>query len=410
MGERDNLKILIVSQYFWPETFLVNSLAEKLVQKGHQVTVLTGLPNYPGGQIFNNYSFIKGPWRENYKGADVVRIPLISRGKGFVRLAFNYLSFVISATFLGFFKIKKDFDMVFCFATSPITSCLPAIAIAKYAKKPLSLWVLDLWPESVSAVGAIKNNWILNAIGLVVRFIYKCTDIILIQSEAFRPSVIRWGGQTEKIHYLPNWSKIPNEVQYRPQWLEQLPQGFKIVFAGNVGHAQDMPTLIKAAEILKSKDIKWIVVGDGSAKSYLDEEIQSRGLQNSIFTYGRRPNEDMSALYDSCDVALVLLKDEDIFALTVPAKVQSYMASKKPILASLNGEGHRLVNLSGAGLAAPSENPAKLAEMALKMFLMSKSDRESMGLKGFDYFKNHFEEDRTIEQLVGLMQKTLKNT
>ncbi len=377
------------------------------MQKGHQVTVLTGLPNYPGGKIFDKYGFFSGPWKEDYKGAHVIRVPLIPRGKGFFRLSINYLSFILFGIIPGFFKVKNNFDVVFCFATSPITSCLPAIAISKWTRKPLALWVLDLWPESISAVGAVKQSWFLNLVGLAVKFIYKYTDLILIQSEAFRPSVKKWGGQNEKIEYLPNWSQIPTPKLREPEWIYQLPKCFKVVFAGNIGKAQDMPTLIAAAEVLKDFDIKWIVVGDGSAKADLEEEIQKRGLRNSIFTYGRRPSGDMAALYDKCDAGLVLLTDEEIFGLTVPQKMQSYMASRKPIIASIDGEGHRLVSEVGCGLASAASRPQELADNVLKMFKMSPEERNRMGSAGYQYFIENFEEDRVIKRLIYLLEDRL---
>jgi len=394
------MKILIVSQYFWPEHFVVNSLGVELKKRGHEVQVLTGLPNYPQGNIFSGFSFWRGPWQQDYEGVSIHRVPLLPRRKGFFNLALNYLSFVVFGIFPGAFLVKKDFDIIFCMGLSPVTLCLPAIFLKKLTSKPLIFWVQDLWPESVTAVGATKSGLALSFIGKVVRFIYRRCDRILVQSRAFHDSVIRWGGEAPRIQYVPNWAKLPPLISKLPSWLEDLPQGFKIIFAGNIGQAQDMPTILGAAERLKMHaDIRWLIVGDGSAKEFVDQEILKRQLANSVHTYGRRPSEDMPALLSVGDVMLVTLTDEHIFSLTVPSKVQGYMASAKPILAALNGEGARVVTEAQAGLTCPAENPQALAEKVLELYKMSSTQRHQLGQNGLEYFKSHFEESLVIGQI-----------
>lgn len=405
------MKILIVSQYFWPEGFIVNNLAVELKKRGHEVVVLTGLPNYPKGSFFDGYSFFKGPWSEDYHGVSVIRVPLLARGKGFFRLALNYISFVLFGIFPGMFRVPKDVDVVFCFGLSPVTLCLPAVVYKKIFKKPLLFWVQDLWPESILAVGATKSAFVIRAVGALVRYIYSKCDLILMQSKAFEGSILKWGGRKELLRYVPNWFQRPTDsVLPRSQWLNDLPEGFKIVFAGNIGKAQDMPTIMKAADILKNhKDIHWIIVGDGSEKAYVDAEIEKLGLINQVHTYGRRPVDDMPDLFSRCDVMLVSLADEYIFSLTIPSKVQAYMASKKPILAALNGEGARVVLEAGAGLACPSESPEKMAEGILQFKEMAGQEREQMGLNGYRYFEKYFEEQLVISEIENLCREAVEN-
>jgi glycosyltransferase involved in cell wall biosynthesis len=406
-GQQSHVKkILIISQYFWPEEFLVNSLAAELKEKGHEVTVLTGLPNYPQGKLFPGYSFFRGPWQEEYHGVKVRRVPLLPRGQGFARLSLNYFSFVVSGIIFGSFSVRKNFDVIFCFALSPVTSCLPAIFFRWLSGRPLVLWVQDLWPESVAAVGAAKSEKVLGVIGMLVRFIYKRCDLILIQSQAFKKSILQWGGEENKIEYIPNWAKTVGGKASAPTWLQNAPSGFKVVFAGNIGKAQDMPTVLKAAEILREySDIHWLIVGDGSEKRFVDEEVARRKLSHAVHLYGRQPQEDMPGLFSFGDVMLVSLTDEYIFSLTVPSKLQGYMASGRPILAALNGEGARIVHEAQAGLSCPAESPEKLAEKVLEFYRMSQAQRETLGRQGKLYFEQHFEQSIVVKQIEDACQR-----
>ena len=396
-------KILLVTQYFNPEHFVVNQLAVSLVARGYQVEVLTGLPNYPKGVFAQGYSFWRGPWRENYHGVQVVRVPLLARGQGFKRLALNYLSFVLFGIVPGVFRIQHDYDVIFCMGLSPVTSCLPAIVMKWWSRKPLVFWVQDLWPESVAAVGAARNSRIVNAIGYLVRFIYRQCDLILIQSQAFRENILRWGGQSIPVALVPNWAKsLPRDGDL-PTWLQNLPQGFRIVFAGNIGKAQDLPVLIEAAKILKSSDvghlIKWIIVGDGSEKAFVESQVIKWNLEDSIFLYGRRPPEDMGHLCAQGDLMYLALTDEPIFALTVPSRVQGFMAAGKPIVAAINGEGQRVIVEAGAGKVAPAGDSKRLAELIREFVRMSPEERKAFGQGGRKYFEEYFDEELVIGQI-----------
>jgi colanic acid biosynthesis glycosyl transferase WcaI len=397
------MKILLVTQYFWPESFIVNSLATELQKKGHTVTVLTGLPNYPKGEFFDQYSLFRGPWTETYQGVDIIRVPILKRGQSFLKLSLNYLSFVLSATCVGIFRKPKDIDVIFCFGLSPVTLCLPAIFIKWLTNKKLVFWVQDLWPESVSAVGATKSKKVISILGSLVSFIYKNCDHILMQSKAFSKSISKFASAKIPLSYVPNWAD-PFPDSEVPQWVSELPLKFKIGFAGNIGLAQDMKTLLSAAEKLKSNtDILWVVAGDGSDKKWLDGEIIRRGLQNCILTVGRKNYADMLPFFKSCDALLVSLTDEYIFSLTIPSKIQAYMSAEKPIIASGAGEGARVVLEANAGLACLPENPKDLSEAVLKIKELSITEREQMGVSGRKYFQKYFERSVVIDQIEKIL-------
>lgn len=399
------MRILIVSQYFWPEAFRINDLAASLQSDyGHEVTVLTGIPNYPEGRYFHGYSFC-GPKREKWNGVEIIRVPLISRGKGSkLRLALNYLSFLSSACILGPWKCEGNFDVIFVAQYSPVTVALPAIMLKKIKNAPMFLWVQDLWPESLSATGAIRSNWILGTIQAMVAYIYRQSDRILVQSKAFIPRIQTLNEKTGGIDYLPNWA----EAIYQPctpnvAWGESkgLPDGFRVMFAGNIGAAQDFATILSAAERLRDKvDIHWVILGDGRTRSWVEKEIAERRLSNIVHLMGRYPVEDMPRFFALADALLVTLKKEPIFALTIPSKVQSYLACARPLLAALDGEGCRVVEEAGAGLACCTEDPEQLASIVLQLHNLPPSDREAMGIRGRKYYEENFERGALIGKVV----------
>jgi glycosyltransferase involved in cell wall biosynthesis len=244
----------------------------------------------------------------------------------------------------------------------------------------------------------------------MVKFIYRRCDVILAHSERFRESILRWGGEEQKIHYVPNWADPFVKNNDTPEWVSRLPDGFKIGFAGNIGKAQDMGTLIAAAELLRGKaDIKWIIAGDGSDKAWLDDEIRNRGLASSVFTVGKKPYDDMLPFFKSCDALYVSLTNEYIFSLTVPTKVQAYMSAAKPIVAYLQGEGARIINEAQVGFSVPSGDPAKLAAAIIQMKELSQDQRNKMGLSGLKYFEENFERNLVINKILGILNHTISS-
>jgi glycosyltransferase involved in cell wall biosynthesis len=403
------VRILIVSQYFWPEEFRINELAAMMAGRGHQITVLTGIPNYPGGKFFPGYGFTRRKV-QNYKGIKVVRVPLVPRGKGGrIRLASNYLSFALSASLLGPIKCRDVYDVIFVYEPSPITVGLPAIVMKKVKSAPIVFWVQDLWPESLSATGAIRFRAIMKAIEMLVRFIYSHCDRILVQSKSFIDAIVQTGVDRSRIEYFPNSAEEifdnPTECAGAMGHVE-FPEGFCVMFAGNIGAAQDFETILSTAELLKEhRNIHWMIVGDGRMLPWVREQVQIRELEKTVHLLGRHPLASMPAFYARADVMLVTLKKEPIFALTIPGKVQSYLACSRPIIAALDGEGARVVEEAGAGLTCPAEDPGALAKTVFKAYNMSADDRKKMALQGRVYFEKNFESRMLLDRLDGWLSE-----
>jgi glycosyltransferase involved in cell wall biosynthesis len=397
------VRILIVSQVFWPENFRINDLCAELVRRGHDVTVLTGRPNYPGGSIFPEFAENPRNYR-TYNGASVVRVPILTRGNGRgIRLALNYLSFAVSASVIGLWRLRSvTFDVMFVYEPSPISVAIPGVALRWRKRVPMVLWVLDLWPETLEAIGVVKSAIGLSAVGKLVSFIYRRCDLILAQSQGFVPRIRRRAGEATPVEYFPSWAEDvfqANSVEKAAE-VPGNADAFNVVFAGNIGDAQDFPSILAAAERIKSRaNVRWLVVGDGRAAGWVASEILRRGLQHVVLMLGRHPVERMPSFYAHADALLVSLKDEPVFAMTIPGKLQSYLAAGLPIVAMLNGEGADVVRRSGAGLACKAGDAAGLAENILELNRMTREQRQAMGGKGLALARTEFNRDALIGRL-----------
>lgn len=360
------MKILYVSQNFYPETFRGNDIVFDLVSKGHDVTVLTGKPNYPLGFFYKGYKFW-GIQNEQIHGANVIRIPTIPRGKGgAARLILNYFSFILFSFFPARFKVDTDFDIVFVQQLSPVTMALPAIwALKRNKKAKLYLWVLDLWPESVISTSRFRNRFVFGLLDKVVRYIYSKADYILISSKLFEES-IKLRSDNKTIIYFPNWAESLYENPEIKDDLELpvLPKGFNIMFAGNIGEAQDFETILKAANLTKTESINWVIIGDGRKLNWVKSQVKNHNLHN-VYIFGGYPIDKMPAFFQSADVMLLTLKKSPISELTVPAKLQAYMASGKIILGAINGEAKSIINNNNLGLASESGDFNSLSSNAI---------------------------------------------
>jgi colanic acid biosynthesis glycosyl transferase WcaI len=398
------LRILIVSQYFWPESFRVNELVSELVARGHEVTVLTGLPNYPSGKISPDYRRNAKSF-QRYGGASIVRVPVIPRGQNRILLALNYLSFVLFGSTVGVWKLRRErFDVVFAFLVSPITAALPALLIGRLKKAPTTIWILDLWPETLAALGVVRSQFILGGVGSLVSFIYRRSAWIFVQSQAFVSSVVRYGGDAARICYLPGWAE---QVFDRPAQnagaapeLRAYAGKFKILFAGNIGDAQDFPAILDAIEALRDRtDIHWIIVGDGRAKAQVVSQVEARGLSGVVSLFGQYPIDRMPSFFGAADALLVSLKAGSIFDLTIPGKVQSYLAAGVPILGMLDGEGARVIEESGAGFVCRAGKGTELARQVLRLIEAPADTQAEMRARGRAYAAREFNRERLIDRL-----------
>jgi glycosyltransferase involved in cell wall biosynthesis len=400
------MKILLVTQYFYPENFKSNDIALELTKRGHEVTVLTGLPNYPEGKIHESYGFFKRT-KGNYQGVNVIRTWLIPRGKGGgIRLFLNYFSWAFFASIKALFlSFQKKFDVILVHEPSPITQGFPAIVVKKIQKIPLHFWVLDLWPESLTSAGGVNNKYVLSIFTKMVKYIYNNSDKILISSKGFKESILAKGDYEEKLVYFPNWAEdsiLKGNLDYP---IPDLPKGFKIIFAGNIGVAQDVNSIIDASLILKEKfDIHFVFIGDGRSKMQLENFVQENNLSQTVHFLGRFPIDAMKTFFNQADALLVSLKDELIFNVTVPAKLQAYLCTQKPILGMLNGEGATMINDANCGLSVNAGDSNGLSEKILELYGMSKEERNILGANGFKYFEENFTMSRCIDNLESILK------
>lgn len=400
------MKILIVSQYFWPENFRINDIAQELVRRGHCVQVLTGIPNYPTGIVFESY--LKNPDAfGHYDGVTVCRVPMLARGKGYVRLLLNYISFVVGGCIFGPWKLRGQcVDVIFVFGLSPVTLALPAVLLGSIKRVPVVMLVLDLWPETLAAIGVVRSPRLLGWVGRLVRFIYDRCTLVLGQSRGFLDNIGKYCADTPKIRYFPSWAE---EVFNQPD-LTPAPEvavregGFNVLFAGNIGEAQDLPTVLAAAESLKhNTTIRWLIVGNGRKSDWLRKELERRDLHDSVLLLGRFPVERMASFYAHADALLVSLKKDPVFSLTIPGKVQSYLMAGRPLIGMLDGEGARVIAEARAGLVCPAGDADGLVSAVLMMASMDAEQRNKFGANGLAFAQKEFSRGLLMEQLEALL-------
>jgi len=405
------LRILVVSQYFWPENFRVNDLVKEWMQRGHQVTVLTGIPNYPAGKVFDAYQAQPSAFAA-YEGAEVVRVPMLPRGSGSLRLMLNYLSFVVCGGIFGPLRLRgKIVDVIFVFEPSPVTVGLPAVWLGKIKNAPVVFWALDLWPETLAAIGVVRSPKVLGWVGHLVSYIYNRCTLVLGQSRGFLGSIARYCDDTAKIRYFPSWAedvfmderaKPASEV---PEWTD----GFTVVFAGNIGEAQDMPAVLDAAEHLKTNPgIRWVIVGDGRRSDWLRAEVARRALDKQVLLLGRFPVERMPSFYAHADALLVSLKRDLVFSMTIPGKVQSYLMAGVPLVGMLDGEGAAVIRDAQAGLTCEAGDGAGLAQAVLALATLTTAERKQMGLNGRNYAHREFGRTQLIDRLEVLLTEAVQ--
>ncbi len=349
--------ILLISQYFYPETFRVNDIAVEWVTRGHKVTVLTGIPNYPMGKYFEGYD-LKHKRRENWNGVDIIRIPLIARGNSLNKLlntagmVANYLSFVVS----GYNWVKKNnigADLVFTVEVSPMTQALIGVWYGKRYNVPSYLYVQDLWPENIEAVAGIHNKLIIGSINKMVDKIYKDTDQIFTTSPSFVEAITnrKIPIKKTKVRYWPQYA----EEFYKPMQRQRIAEidindkSFKIAFTGNLGRAQGLDVLPKTAALLRNEFVKFVIVGDGRYQNEFERQIDMYDVRNKFIMIPRVSAERIPYILSACDAGFISFSKTHLWQMTIPAKLQSYMACGKAIIASASGETERIINDAKCG-------------------------------------------------------------
>ncbi len=400
------MRVLIISQYYWPETFRVNDLALGLRDRGHEVVVLTGMPNYPAGRYFPGYR----PWtplRESHDGITVLRVPVVPRRDGrALWLSLNYLSYAIVAAVRALVvSLGKRWDAVLVFQVTPVTQAIPALMVKAFAKAPVVIWVQDIWPESVAASGLVRSPRLLRVARWLSQAIYRRCDRVLGQSEAFIDRLESIGVRKERLSYLPNWAEdLYSRASVAKNDAEAWERGFPVMFAGNMGRVQGLDTLLSAAELLREDpEIRWVFVGDGPLRTWLEEESRARGLADRFHFLGRRPVEAMPDLFARAGAMLVSLKADEILSLTIPSKLQSYLAAGRPVLGSLDGEGARVIERSGAGWASQAGDADALARNMRRMHQLPADELRRLGQRGRAYYLQHFDRGTCLNRLERIL-------
>ena len=394
--------ILVVSQYFYPESFRINDMCAEWVKRGYKVTVLTGIPNYPYGKYFDGYGMFKKR-REKYMGMDIIRIPLIARGHNSVGMVMNYMSFVFSGFFWKTFtRIKAD--MVFIFEVSPMTQALNGVWYAERRKIPCWLYVQDLWPENIEIVTGIHSPAVLKPIENMVKSIYHRCDRIFATSPSFVEMIRqRIPDEGDKVSYWPQYAEdFYRSVENAKSELIPDDGRFKVIFTGNVGQAQGLEILPETARLLKGKEVCFVIVGDGRSKDALTEKINEYGVSDMFVMIPRQPAENIPELLGCCDAAFVSFMNNALFANTIPAKLQSYMACGMPILACATGETERVVSEADCGKCCPIGDASKLAEAVLS--LASDDRLREYGKNAREYFVSHFDKKMLLDIFDGYVR------
>jgi glycosyltransferase involved in cell wall biosynthesis len=394
------LKILVITQYFWPEIFRVNDIVRYLKDNNYDVDVLTGLPNYPEGILHEEFKINREKFNDYY-GANIFRVPLfLRRDASKFNLFLNYISFVISAIICGSFILrKKKYDIVFSFATSPLTSSLPAIFFSKIKSCRSFIWVLDLWPDILKELKIINNTIIYSIILNISKFIYKNFDYILVQSNSFKQIIKKYTSNNNNF-YFPAWSEeidsyTANQTKYNND------KSFKIVFTGNIGEAQNFDNVIEAARILKNHDdLKWIIVGTGRDIKNISKIIKKENIKN-FFLEGKKNLNEISYYHSIADVLFISLKSGNAISSTIPGKLQTYLLSNKFILGMVSGESKRIIEDSGIGCCVDPDSPKDLA----KKILYLKNNPEiikqvNQSNRGKDYLYKFFNKKIIFEKLT----------
>lgn len=387
------MKILVVCQYYYPENFQITPICEQLVVDGYDVTVLTGLPNYPTGIVPDEYK--KGRRDEIINGVHVIRCFEYGRKKGAVNLALNYISFVLSAC-RKISILENDFDIVFVYQLSPVLMAIPAISYAKKYNKPLFLYCCDLWPESMKVYIQNESNIAFKFMNSISKRIYSAADKIACQSTSFIPYLKKTHAiPEEKLVYIPAFADETYLVQ------DFTPEGDTVdfVFLGNLGIAQNLIAVLTAVE--KIKDVPGFMmhfVGDGSVLDEMKKFVAKHGLEKVVTFYGRRPVDEMPKYYKLADACLVSLQADNQIGLTLPGKVQGYMAAGKPIIGMIDGSAKDVIDESGCGICVKAGDVDALAA-AMREFIVNKEKYQDCGIKAREYFKANFRKSIFMNKL-----------
>ena len=404
------MRILIITQYYWPENFRINEVSEELIKLGHKVYILTGYPNYPKGEI---YSEFKKNYKKfsKYKGAVIIRVPILPRKANNLNLALNYISFLLSSIFIGYFKLKgKEFDLIFTCQLSPVTIGITSAFFAKIRKIPQVFWVQDLWPDTLVALNIMTKNWQINLFKNLVNWIYSRCDLILAQSENILKEIKKYSSVKNNIYYFPTWGESDLFLKIAPPAPEIKPKDiFTILFAGNIGEAQDFPNLINAVQNMIFNNVtnfRIILIGDGSKKEWVKMEVKKLNIEKYFEFYNSYPLERMPSFFRHADALMVSLLNKKVFNMTIPGKIPFYLGSGIPIIGMICGAGAEVIKKSKGGWVCDSGDYLNLSKIIQNIILLEKEELKKIGLKGKEYANKEFSKQTLINKLNKIFIET----
>ncbi len=400
------LKILIVTQWFDPEpTFKGLLFAKTLVDNGHQVEVITGFPNYPGGKVYDGYK-IKAYQKELIDGVVIHRVPLYPShdGSAFKRI-FNYVSFAASSLLCGLFKASKP-DVIYSYHP-PLTTSLAALFIGMFRRAPFITDIQDLWPDTLAATGMLTNPKVLAIVDKVCHFVYRHAEKIIVLSPGFKTRLVAKGIPDSKIEIIYNWCD-ENALTYSLATQLSLPTNDKlnIVFAGNLGFAQGLPAIVEAAHLLSQRNVSanFVLIGDGVAKAAAQQQAAELQLDN-IYFLPRVPMQEVGSLLKAADALLVHLTDDELFSITIPSRTQAYLAVGKPIIMGVDGDAAQLIKASQAGVCCKANSAQLLANAVEQLVALNVDEREQMAKNAHDYYYKHLSLACGVKKFIAVFEE-----
>lgn len=399
------MKILVVSENFYPDTFAINDVVKILVHRGHQVTVLTGLPDYTTSEIPQEYKHGRNR-HQTYEGATVYRVPTIARRHGPIWRSLNYISFVVN----GNRAAKKfdwgDFDVIYVWEVSPVTMGFPAIELKKRYGKKLFLYCMDIWPECVKAMGFNEGTFLYKVITRISKKVYRACDHIAVSSKPF-------------FEYLENVDGVnPSKMSYLPQFassslleedFEKQSNGhFDFLYIGNIGKAQDVNCLIDSiAELKDREDVLFHIIGGGTCFEDAKNRAKATGADKIVKFYGPKPFSEAKGYYKIADACFLCLDGSNHIGDTLPGKIQTYMAAGKSIFGAMNGAGYEVIEESGAGRCVKAGDSKGLAGLFVD-YIENQDTYKECGLNARKYFMEHFTEEKHFSELERQLFKLIE--
>lgn len=399
------MKILIVSQSFYPDNFKINELIKDFAEKGNEVTVLSGLGDYTTGKIHENYRFFKNR-TEVYNGCTIKRVRTFSRRKGPFFRSLNYLSFAFFGSLWGWFT-KQRFDIVYVYQPSPATMIFPGITVAKRNKIPLLVYCLDIWPEALKAMRIKEDSIVFKIVHRMSRYMYNKADYVLVSSHSFMQYLHQYNQVPyEKMDYLPQHADDNNQQKINDSEIEIPTAEVNFVYTGNIGYVQDVETIIHAVnEIKMDKSFLFHIVGGGSNFENCVKLSKELAVEDKVVFYGNQPVDRMPVFNELADAFLLTLKFENKIGLTIPAKLQGYMAAGKPIIAAIDGDAKTVIAEAQCGLCVSSSDAVSLARAVEKFVQLPAEQKEAWGNNSLDYFREHFNKKKFVNVTLDKMKE-----